>query len=601
MASTPHNENAITREFGVELEAERQSLLRRRFLWYAATAAGLQLLLLGSWFLSQRWSEFAQRPVVTGVSLLATAITLGAFAWAFWYYYRLQPHQTPRLPVLTAVSGLILLTGAFSIVRGPLPRVIAEDVVGLVLPGSSGPLRTTAPSLSAEESTTVLSSKTEGEVEQDEVETDEAAPADKGLDKAAMVRRERRELAALRASFALYPIMLSHILACCFLPWTPKESVRPLLPLLSFNAALVVGYVGVLALLHQIEAIYALFAVGLLAFTPLIAAPGAAICWYRDTRFRDETTGRLLRGRYSQIKADLNQARRIHEALFPRPFRDEHFGLSYRYEPMRHIGGDYLFVAREPDLVAGNERRVGRLSLALIDVTGHGIPAALTVNRLYGELQRLFGEDPEASPADILRSLNRYVSLTLANHAVFMTAACFRMDPNTDGLEFASAGHPPSHVVGPDGSIHELAATTHLLGATGHTGAFDPAMITVPFAPGDTLIACTDGAIEARPRNVPRGKMLGLARYRALIAEVNPLSNSGYAKEILRRVDEYRGGPPEDDTLIVEVTRVLTDALTKSAEQRLAEKRQELRRAGVSITSPAPAHARERSDAASPR
>ncbi|QQS08823.1 MAG: serine/threonine-protein phosphatase [Phycisphaerales bacterium] len=599
MESTPHIENAITREFGIELEAERQSLLRRRFLWYAATAAGLQVLFLIVWIWSQRWSEFGERPVATAVSLLASSITLGAFAWAFWYYHRHPPHLPPRLPVLTAVSGLIILTGVFTIVRGDLPRVIAEDIAGMVLPGAP---RELAGTIQAHGTGSEPSASTSSSSEASPVETPNVgATTISARERAAAARRERREIAAIRASIDLLPLMVSHVLACCFLPWTPRECVRPLIPLLSFNAAMVVGYVGVLALLHQIEAIYALFGVGMLAFTPLIAAPGAGICWYRDTRFRDETTGRLLRGRYSQIKADLNQARRIHEALFPRPFRDEHFGLTYRYEPMRHIGGDYLFVARERDLVTNDEHRFGRLSLALIDVTGHGIPAALTVNRLYGELQRLFGEDPDASPADILRSLNRYVSLTLANHAVFMTAACFRMDPNTDALEFASAGHPPSHVVGPDGSIHELAATTHLLGATGHTGAFDPAMITVPFAPGDTLIACTDGAIEARPRNVPRGKMLGLARYRALIAEVNPLSNSGYAKEILRRVDEFRGGPPEDDTLIVEVTRVLTDALTKSAEQRLTEKRQELRRAGVSITSPAPAHARERSDAATPR
>ncbi len=527
------------------------------------------------------------------------AITLGAFASAFWYYHKHQPHQTPRLPVLTAVSGLIILTGIFTIARGDLPRVIAEDIVGLILPGAA---RESSATIRSHEAQSGRASITEPRTEASPDETPVAESSRiTNSEQIAVARRERREIAAIRASIDLLPLMVSHVLACCFLPWTPRECVRPLVPLLSFNAAMVVGYVGVLALFHQIEAIFVLFGVGMLVFTPLIAAPGAGICWYRDTRFRDETTGRLLRGRYSQIKADLNQARRIHEALFPRPFHDEHFALTYRYEPMRHIGGDYLFVAREPDLVTSGERRFGRLSLALIDVTGHGIPAALTVNRLYGELQRLFGEDPEASPADILRSLNRYVSLTLANHAVFMTAACFRMDPNTDSLEFASAGHPPSHVVGSDGSIHELAATTHLLGATGHTGAFDPAMITVPFAPGDTLIACTDGAIEARPRNVPRGKMLGLARYRALIAEVNPLSNNGYAKEILRRVDEFRGGPPEDDTLIVEVSRVLTDALTKSAEHRLKEKRHDVRRAGVAITTPTPAHALERSDAGTPR
>ena len=84
--------------------------------------------------------------------------------------------------------------------------------------------------------------------------------------------------------------------------------------------------------------------------------------------------------------------------------------LNYVYEPMRQIGGDLLFVHPPPDAMRDGS---GTFSAVILDVTGHGIAAALTVNRLVGELERLFSENAAASPGDVLRGLNRYVTVTL--------------------------------------------------------------------------------------------------------------------------------------------------------------------------------------------
>src|SRR6185295_15808135 len=100
--------------------------------------------------------------------------------------------------------------------------------------------------------------------------------------------------------------------------------------------------------------------------------------------------------------------------------------FHYVYEPMRQIGGDLLFVF--PPSHQHQDDGVGALSLVVLDVTGHGIAAALTVNRIVGELERLFIDDPDAPPGKALAVLNRYVFSTLSKHDHYVTAICLRVD-----------------------------------------------------------------------------------------------------------------------------------------------------------------------------
>lgn len=76
-----------------------------------------------------------------------------------------------------------------------------------------------------------------------------------------------------------------------------------------------------------------------------------------------------MRGRYVEMHRELVDARRIHESLFPAPTCEGNISVRYAYEPMRQIGGDYLF-CKHTLAPAGNQR----LNMVMLDVTGHGIP-----------------------------------------------------------------------------------------------------------------------------------------------------------------------------------------------------------------------------------
>lgn len=343
-------------------------------------------------------------------------------------------------------------------------------------------------------------------------------------------------------------VFLTHLIACLFLPLTPGESFRPLVPLMALSAGVSAVYWPGLGL----------FVLGL-ALTALVGVPGAAVCYWRQSRFQDKFHFKALRRRYGEMKQELTDARRIHEALFAKPLLEGAVRMDYRYEPMRQIGGDYLYARFSPSVHGA----APALNVVLLDVTGHGIPAALTVNRLHGELERLFAEHPMATPGFILQCLNRYVHLTLASHSVYVTALCIRVDPNprdgADGrrwrgsLEWASGGHPPAFVRSVDGRINSLDSTAFVLGAC-HGDDFQHGELASDFGPGDRLIMYTDGAIEARNRE---GRMLRIEGFQRVVASLHPKEGQSVAAEVLAAVERFRFGPPADDTLVVEISRPL--------------------------------------------
>ncbi len=344
---------------------------------------------------------------------------------------------------------------------------------------------------------------------------------------------------------AFFQISLTHLLACIFLPWSPREAIRAIAgPTLLF--ILWVLFLWKVDIWVRILVVFT---------TPSMGLPGTLVCWIRHSRRLDDFKLRFLHNRYDEVRKDLVDARRIHEALFPDPGQVGPLRFRYQYEPMRQIGGDYLHAFNskaKPDQP---------FSVVLIDVTGHGVPAALTVNRLHGELERVFAETPDADPGKVLALLNRYVHLTLSSHSVFVTAICMRVDPTIDTLEYASGGHPPAFVKTADGRVEQLPSTTFILGVC-PADEFDPEMQAVTFAPGDSVIAYTDGAIEARDRH---GRMLGIEGLQWIIASEKPDPQHGWPETVLQLVRGYREGGACDDTLVVEIHHMLESARAASA------------------------------------
>jgi PAS domain S-box-containing protein len=163
------------------------------------------------------------------------------------------------------------------------------------------------------------------------------------------------------------------------------------------------------------------------------------------------------------------------------------------------VGGDWYDAVALPS---------GRLLVVVGDVAGRGIPAASTMGQLRSAVRSY--ALLETDPAALLGRLNHFqFSMAWDDMATVLLAV---IDPASASLAYASAGHPPPLVVGPEGDA------AYLVGGRGAPlGALERAPYTTATAelePGSTLIFYTDGLIEQRGEHPDEG--LGRLRAAAL-------------------------------------------------------------------------------------
>ncbi len=172
------------------------------------------------------------------------------------------------------------------------------------------------------------------------------------------------------------------------------------------------------------------------------------------------------------------------------------FRFSATYVPATEetrVGGDWYDALELP----GN-----RVLFAIGDVTGHGIDAAVTMNRVRQALISSALLDP--TPAPLLARVAREV---YAGKAPLVTAVAGYADANTYEFVYASAGHPPPVLIEPGRPPRMLEFGSLPLGAM-HDN--DYVTHRVQSVPGAMLVLYTDGAIE-HSRDVIEGEAILLA------------------------------------------------------------------------------------------
>ncbi|MBL4590982.1 MAG: serine/threonine-protein phosphatase [Phycisphaerales bacterium] len=351
------------------------------------------------------------------------------------------------------------------------------------------------------------------------------------------------------------PVFLfSHFIGCVLFPWTIRQALTPLLIVLALSTAshlLIESASPGGSVFHLMSNLF-------------MAVPAIGVVGFKHSQRVQKSTNRFLNQRYGMLRQELAFARQVHESLFPSPLSTGALQFSYKYEPMRQIGGDYLYAHHRHCDESGSEQ----LSIVVIDVTGHGIPAALTVNRIHGEIDLQFAQCADIGPGDMLAVLNRYIHLTLAKHSIYATAVCFRVDMDKGIIRYASGGHPPAFMRGVDGTLRDIDPTAIVLGALDED-EFDPKEKEIEFLPGDSFIVYTDGAIEARNDS---GRMMRIDGLREVIASYGAEGSGAdcqglWSERILTQVAVHRDGlPPDDDTLIIEVFRPVGECAERSQE-----------------------------------
>jgi sigma-B regulation protein RsbU (phosphoserine phosphatase) len=216
-------------------------------------------------------------------------------------------------------------------------------------------------------------------------------------------------------------------------------------------------------------------------------------------------------------------------------------------EPARGVGGDYY------DFI--NFDNSSQLGLAIADVAGKGMPAALLMSTVQATLRSLTARNgsnsPHAELSSIVSKLNRLLfNTTNGEHYVTFFYATF--DQATQQLTYVNAGHNPPLYLSDDSDLQVRQLTSGGLVA----GAFEHAAYeqeTVQMKPNDLLFLYTDGLSEAL--NV-EGEEFGTSRIMDTLKSIKTLSADQIRDVVVRRVKEWCSGMSLYDDLTFVVMKV---------------------------------------------
>jgi phosphoserine phosphatase RsbU/P len=262
-------------------------------------------------------------------------------------------------------------------------------------------------------------------------------------------------------------------------------------------------------------------------------------------RLRDE-----VRRQLDRMEAELAEARRQQLSMLPEEFPEPDPACPVEVHavmhPAREVGGDlYDCFATAP----------GVLCLAVGDVSGKGMPAALFMARTRSLLRALALQTMATTarpplPSELMAVVNE--ELCKNNPAcMFVTLFAGFLTAATGELVFANAGHQPPWHIAPGRDPVEIPCKPGLpLGIMPDSTHQDSRAV---LAPGDALVVITNGLPEMMDA---AGTFYTMARVAADIFDMSHLPAREIATGLANRVLEYAAGAEQADDVTALAVRV---------------------------------------------
>jgi sigma-B regulation protein RsbU (phosphoserine phosphatase) len=244
---------------------------------------------------------------------------------------------------------------------------------------------------------------------------------------------------------------------------------------------------------------------------------------------------RAERHQHQLENEQIGELKELHQHLFPREMPQvPGIEIAAGTRAARDVGGDFFHLEK-----CGN-----KLAVAIADVAGKGLPAALLMANLQGTIKPLMRE--AASPA---RTCER-VNIAICDVTVlgkFIAAFYAVIDPDVHTLTFTNAGHNPALLIRADGAVEKLNAGGAVLG---HFPNWQYGEQTISFAPGDRLLLFTDGVNEACNADE---QDFGDERMAEIAKQYRELDAAALHEIITQTVTQHCDGRFQDDATLVVV------------------------------------------------
>ncbi|MGC1308499.1 MAG: SpoIIE family protein phosphatase [Phormidesmis sp.] len=200
-----------------------------------------------------------------------------------------------------------------------------------------------------------------------------------------------------------------------------------------------------------------------------------------------------------QMRAELEVARQIQSNLLRQSWPETPgVKIQARCQPAREVGGDFFEVFMHPQ---------GDIWLAVGDVSGKGVPAALFMASAISVLRRELAQEKSPEPEKVMHNLNQSLADDLISNNCFITMALIRYSEKTGQLVYANAGHvypivwPHREVVARQQNKATNAITPTYLDVRGVPLGILPcwqaAAGELLLAEGDVVLLTSDGITEA--------------------------------------------------------------------------------------------------------
>ncbi len=230
-------------------------------------------------------------------------------------------------------------------------------------------------------------------------------------------------------------------------------------------------------------------------------------------------------------------ARQVYLGLLPQQDPEfEGLDISGACISADSVGGDYYGYHNLPD---------GGLGIAMADVTGHGVGAAMYMAAMKGVFQ---AESRRVSaPSDLLRRANEALESDFSRSDIFATAFFAHFVPGGARFEYALGGHNPPILIRTCGRVEMLDRGGIALGVLPDVH-YEETSCRVDN--GDALVVYTDGLPEARDQD---RQFYGLDRLRRLTVANRMDGAEDLRDRVLEDLMKHTAGhsPSDDVTLVV--------------------------------------------------
>ncbi|UCD80954.1 MAG: SpoIIE family protein phosphatase [Desulfobacterales bacterium] len=246
------------------------------------------------------------------------------------------------------------------------------------------------------------------------------------------------------------------------------------------------------------------------------------------------------------MKQAMNLAMEVQQNLLPKKMpRIKGLDIAARSIYCDETGGDLY------DFLEVNDGNTDRIGIAVGDVSGHGIPAALLMATVRAFLKSRVAQP--GSTAEIISDVNRLVTHDTGDTGQFMTLFYASIDAGKKKLSWVRAGHDPAVLYDPvKDSFTDLGGRGMALGVNPGYDYREGGVIDL--SGGQVLLIGTDGLWETQN---PFYEMFGKNRLEAIIRRHSKTSADTILGSIIHGVQEFRGSAKQEDDITLAVIKVV--------------------------------------------